>query len=168
MLREVRLMAKVILALDLSLASTGYAVARVEKGKVEVLDYGHVNNKRYARKSQAFRLHRIATVLKDIFKKYPIEEVVKEKGFSKGHVSTQALFKVAGVADLMSFSFGHDNIEELTPATVKKAVTGDGKASKEQVAEALAKYVGELDYATDDESDAVAVLIAYCLKENLI
>jgi crossover junction endodeoxyribonuclease RuvC len=158
----------IILALDLSLASTGYAVGKVEDGKIQILDYGHINNKRYAKKSQAFRLHRIASVLKDIFKKYPIEAVVKEKGFSKGHVSTQALFKVAGVADLMSFSFGHDSIEELTVATIRKAVTGDGKASKEDVANALTVYVGELHYETDDESDAVAVLVAYCLRERLI
>ncbi|MGG4390506.1 crossover junction endodeoxyribonuclease RuvC [Priestia megaterium] len=161
-------MSKVILALDLSLSSTGYAVAKVSKGNIELTEVGHINNKKHAKKSQAYRLHRIASVLKDIYRKHPIEIVVKEKGFSKGHISTQALFKVAGVADLMSFSFGHDNIAELTPAQVKKAVTKNGKASKDEVAVALAKYVGERDYVTDDESDAVAVLVAHCLKESLI
>lgn len=158
----------VILALDLSLACTGYAVGKVEDGKIQLLDVGHINNKKYAKKSQAFRLHRIASVLKDIFKRYLIEAVVKEKGFTKGHVSTQALFKVAGVADLMSFSFGHDGMDEMTVAQIRKAVTGDGKASKEDVANALVVYVGEIEYHTDDESDAVAVLVAYCIKNNLV
>ena len=132
-------MSKVILALDLSLSSTGFAVGKVSKGNIELIKKGHINNKKHAKKSQAYRLHRIASVLKDVFRSHPVDIVVKERGFSKGHISTQALFKVAGVADLMSFSFGHDNMAELTPAQVKKAVTKNGKASKEEVAEALEK-----------------------------
>ncbi|MCM3639677.1 crossover junction endodeoxyribonuclease RuvC [Priestia aryabhattai] len=161
-------MSKVILALDLSLSSTGFAVGKVEQGKIDLIKKGHINNKKHAKKSQAYRLHRIASVLKDVFRSHPVDIVVKERGFSKGHVSTQALFKVAGVADLMSFSFGHDNMAELTPAQVKKAVTKNGKASKEEVAEALEKYVGKQEYSNDDESDAVAVLVAYSLKEGLL
>ena|SRR5579875_2543972 len=158
----------IILSLDLSLSSTGYAVANVVDGEIDLLEKGHINNKKFAKRSQSFRLHRIATVLKDLFKRYPIEVVVKEKGFSKGHISTQALFKVAGVADLMCFSFGHETIEEYTVASIKKAVTGNGKADKQEVADNLHLYVGEIEYETDDESDAVAVLVTYCIDKGLI
>lgn len=157
-----------ILALDLSLSSTGYAVAKVTEGEIDLLEYGHVNNKRFSKRSQAFRLHRIATKLKELFREYPIDVVVKERGFSKGHISTQALFKVAGVADLMCYSFGHETIEEYTVASIKKTVTGNGKADKEEVAQSLSAYVGEREYATDDESDAVAVLVTYCINKGLV
>lgn len=157
-----------ILSLDLSLASTGYAVANVVDGEIDLLEYGSVNNKKYARKSQSFRLNRIALKLRELFKKYPIEVVVKERGFTKGHVSTQALFKVAGVADLMCYTFGHETIEEYTVASIKKAVTGNGKADKAEVANSLHLYVGDQEYETDDESDSVAVLVTYCIDKGLI
>lgn len=158
----------IILALDLSLSSTGFAVGKVEDGQITLLEVGHINNKKYAKRSQAFRLHRIASVLKDIYKRHQIDAVTKERGFTKGHVSTQALFKVAGVTDLMSFSFGHEDIEEYTVAHIKKAVTGNGRADKQEVADSLHVYVGERDYNTDDESDSVAVLVAYCIDKGLI
>ena len=49
---------------------------------------------------------------------------------------------------------------ELAPATIKKLLTGSGKADKETVAKVLTQYVGHHLYASDDESDAVATGIA--------
>ena len=48
-------------------------------------------------------------------------------------------------------------------AEVKKLLTGSGKASKDEVAAALEKYIVKQDYATDDESDAVAIGIAWLI-----
>ena len=41
-------------------------------------------------------------------------------------------------------------------------------AEKDEVASALEQFVGVQDYACDDESDAVAVAIAWLLQKNLI
>lgn len=49
---------------------------------------------------------------------------------------------------------------------MKKILTGSGKASKQDVADALADHVGNLEYASDDESDAVAVGVAWILKHK--
>ena len=57
---------------------------------------------------------------------------------------------------------------EIAPTTVKKLLTGSGKASKEEVAAALERFVGKQEYAVDDESDAVAVGIAWLASQNLI
>jgi crossover junction endodeoxyribonuclease RuvC len=52
---------------------------------------------------------------------------------------------------------------------VKKQVVGKGKAEKEEVAEAVRKLTGyEGEFATFDESDAVAVALAYLLLEGMI
>ena len=59
--------------------------------------------------------------------------------------------------------------EELAPTTVKKLLTGNGKASKADVADAQSQYVGSQVYSTDDESDAAAVGIAWLIaKKHLI
>lgn len=167
---------KLILALDLSLSSTGFAIGKVVDSKVKLLEIGHINNKRYAKQTQAYRLNEIAKRLTSLYEQYPIDIVIKERGFVNGRaVATQALFKVAGVADLISFTHGHSIDTEIPPTTIKKQVTGDGKADKQKVMRAVETYLGRdvkglslVQFATDDESDAVALLIAFCIKEGLI
>lgn len=62
--------------------------------------------------------------------------------------------------------------ENLTPSSVKKLVTGNGKAEKPDVAEHVrrllrlgADYTFKVGY---DESDAAAVVLAYLIREQLI
>lgn len=93
---------------------------------------------------------------------------VREKGFSRFPHETQALFKAVGVADLAAWKTCQTEFVELAPTTVKKRLTGSGKASKEDVAVALERYVGKVTYATDDESDAVAVGIAWLKHRKII
>ena len=51
---------------------------------------------------------------------------------------------------------------------IKKLLTGSGKASKEEVAAALEKYVGQQNYAVSDESDAVAAGVAFLIQTGQI
>ena len=86
---------------------------------------------------------------------------VREKGFSRFPHETQALFKVVGVADLAAWRTSKTEFVEIAPTTVKKLLAGSGKATKEEVATALETYVGNHKYEVDDESDALAVGIAW-------
>ena len=58
--------------------------------------------------------------------------------------------------------------DEVHPKAVKKLVANDQLAEKQAVADALPQFVGEREYACDDESDAVAVGLAWLLEEGLI
>lgn len=93
---------------------------------------------------------------------------VREKGFSRFPHETQALFKVIGVADLAAWKTCRTEFVEIAPTTVKKLLTGSGKASKQEVAAALERYVGKQTYTTDDESDAIAVGIAWLKRQKII
>lgn len=79
-----------------------------------------------------------------------------------------ALHKVVGVSDLYAWAFGNRQFEEIPPKTIKRFLTGDMNADKEMVARSLTKYVGKLDYESDDESDAVAVGIAWLMLKGYI
>lgn len=160
-------MGEVILALDLSLASTGYSVLKVEAGQVEVIHVGHINNKKFSKKSHGFKLYQIFVSLKQTIEEYQPTVVVKEMGFSKGHRATQALFKVAGVADMLAYGKGFAEVHEIAPLTIKATVGGHGKASKEEVEKGLNKYLVSVPkFANDDESDSVAVGVAWLLKNK--
>ena len=93
---------------------------------------------------------------------------VREKGFSRFPHETQALFKVVGVADLAAWRTSKTEFVEIAPTTVKKLLTGSGKASKEDVAASLRQYVGKQAYAVDDESDAVAVGVVWLIMNKMV
>ncbi len=97
-----------------------------------------------------------------------IDIFVRERAFSRFPHETQTLHKVVGVADLAAWRYSSDIFQELAPTTIKKLLTGNGKATKEEVAGALTRYVGQQHYATDDESDAVAVGVAWLLQQKLL
>lgn len=94
--------------------------------------------------------------------------LVREKGFFKFPAETQVQCKVIGVTDLYAWAYGGKEFDEVAPKAVKKQVTGNASASKEEVAAILTHYVGEQEYECDDESDAVAVGIAWLVQNNLI
>lgn len=160
-----------LLALDLSLSSTGYAVIQWEEGCATVLEVGHIDNKRKGRMkwSHGKRLMNIYEELSFVINSYPdIELVVREKGVSRFNRSTQVLFRVVGVVDLLLEEYELQPSKEITISETKKVITGDGKAEKATVATAVQQYLTEkATFANDDESDAVAVGVAYCIKEEL-
>lgn len=80
----------------------------------------------------------------------------------------EVLHKVVGVSDLYAWGFGGREFDEIHPKTIKKLVANDQLAEKEAVAAALIQFVGQREYACDDESDAVAVGIAWLLQQEMI
>ena len=80
----------------------------------------------------------------------------------------EVLHKVVGVADLYAWGFGNKEFEEIHPKAIKKLVANNQLAEKEEVAAALPQFVGEREYECDDESDAVAVGIAWLLQNGML
>lgn len=93
---------------------------------------------------------------------------VRERAFSRFARETQTLNKVVGIADLAVWDITQSSFSEIAPTTVKKLLTGSGRASKDEVAAALSDYLGEQTYATSDESDAAAVGVAWLIQNDLI
>lgn len=93
---------------------------------------------------------------------------VRERGFSRFATETQTIFRMVGVTDLVLWDVARTSFEQLAPKEVKRLITDDGRATKEKVCETLPQFVGEQEYKTDDESDAVAVGIAWLLKSGHI
>ncbi len=112
--------------------------------------------------------------LKDIFQRYGhFDVVVREKGFSRFANTTQLLFRVVGVADLIAYQEGGiKSIEELPPTVVKSIVAGYSKADKLEVEEGVRQLLSQdqknVKFYSDDESDSVAVALTYCIKKGLL
>ena len=93
------------------------------------------------------------------------------KGGSKR--STQLVFGAWSAVDMALGSYGYhiDAKDEITPTQVKKAVTGKGKAEKDEVEQGVRKRLKLPDNyifsnnSGGDASDATAVAIAW-IDEN--
>jgi crossover junction endodeoxyribonuclease RuvC len=161
-------MSELVLGMDLSLSCPAFCVGRVTEGMVEILHLSHVKTKQ--KDSHGARLRAIFNHLETVLADFPeIKHVVREKGFSRHARTTQTLFKVVGISDLVSNHFGHNDIAEIAPTTIKKYVAGSGRADKEEVLVNLGRFLyTPVDFANTDESDAAGVVVAYMIQKKLL
>lgn len=165
-----------ILALDIS-GSPGFAVVEVKtlKGgpRVSLLHVTHAKTDASNTDSERYSYIEAKTV--QVVHEYgPFDAVVREH-FTKGgnKRSTQIVFGAWAAVDSALGRYGYaisaDN--EITPSAVKLAAAGNGKADKAEVeagVRRILKLPADFAFATDDESDAVAIAIAYLKREGLI
>jgi crossover junction endodeoxyribonuclease RuvC len=154
------------LGLDLSLSSPGFAIIEVADGIPRLIAATHV--KTSAKQTDGQRLFQISLGLAEFIRDYPFDGIIREKGFSRFVKATQQIWQVIGVINRDLYDY---RITDVSPTTVKKTLTGDGKADKALVADAVRRLLrlGE-DYRfkTDDESDACAVVLAHLIAEGVV
>jgi crossover junction endodeoxyribonuclease RuvC len=153
-----------VLGLDVSMNSTGWAVLSISEGVVQYVDSGII--KANTKLSHGRRLRKQREEFRKIMKKYPISFVAREAGFSRHTKSTQTLFKAYGVTEEF---FAEKDLVEYAASTIKKVVTGNGKASKEEVEDSIRETLNLPNYkfASDDESDAIGVALTLIEKMEL-
>lgn len=96
------------------------------------------------------------------------EQALDKQGGPRNSRVIEVLHKVVGIADLYAWALGSRQFVEIHPKTIKKLVTNNQLAEKDVVASSLKQFVGEEKYDCDDESDAVAVGIAWLLQQDML
>lgn len=157
-----------ILGLDVSLTSTGYAIVELfSDGSYRLVDKGRV--KTYSKDPDGVRLWKIRLKISEILDKYSIGYVVRERGFTGGSpLSTQQIFKATGVIEQVLAERGLKEITQIAPTSIKKLLTGNGRASKDDVARAVDIYFPMQVWESDDVSDAVAVILSLMKQKGII
>ena len=152
----------IILGIDPGLNSTGYGIIRAESGRCSLEAAGAIRPS--ARQPLPQRLHQLHAGLSRIIDTHRPELAVIEALFvHHQYLTTAALMAHArGVACLVSAQFSVPLVEYL-PTRIKKALTGHGSASKEQVAKAVDLWIGGgIDSRwPSDTTDALALAIAH-------
>lgn len=140
----------------------GYGVLGVNGKKTEVIVLGVIQLSKF--ESHYKRLHRIFERVSGLAAQYLPDEVALEAPFfGKNVQSMLKLGRAQGVA--MAAVLSRDiPVAEYAPRTIKMAVTGNGQASKEQVANMLKHLL----HMTDDQmpklldaTDALAVALTH-------
>lgn len=162
-----------VLAADLSLRRPGFCLLELRKtqndfAEITKIDLMSVNNKNASKKSHGELLDDIIVAFQKFCPTIGTVYLVRETEVMKMKVpSERSLSKVVGIMDWAAW-WTNKEWYSIYPTSVKKLITGSGKAEKNEVAEALEKYVGKQDYKCDDESDATAVAIAWLIQQGQI
>ena len=161
---------RVILGLDPGTASTGFGVLSVSGNRFRALDYGVIDTPSGLRIEQ--RLEIVFAEVSQILQSHRPDYTAVESLFFNTNVSTAlAVGHARGVA-LLACSRAGCEVFEYTPQQVKMAVTGYGKATKEQVTEMVRVLLGLSDPPKPDHAaDALGAAICHAntlgLRERL-
>jgi crossover junction endodeoxyribonuclease RuvC len=153
----------IILGVDPGTLMTGFGIIEVERGRYSVLTFDVVKNS--GDDSMPIRLKRIYRGLCEIIDRYHPDEFAIETAFyGKNAQSALKIGHARGVSILAAVNYDIPTTE-YSPREVKKSVTGNGAASKQQVQFMVQSYL-KLREAPKyfDASDALAVAMCHSFR----
>ena len=151
----------VVLGIDPGLNVTGYGIMSVNDAQLHMMAAGDIRVPRG--KPLTHRLAFLHDELSQLIARYRPTIMVLETVFThQRYMATAALIAHArGVACLAAHEHGLA-FAEYSPARVKKALSGNGRASKAQVARMVGQWLGRDDASLSaDATDALALAIAH-------
>lgn len=173
----------IALGIDQGYANLGYALVKynIHTNKYNVLSYGTITTN--SKDEIQDRLLVIFNKLKDIIIKNNIDMMSCERLFVNGDrqasgnkrrnksVSIVRTNMSTGIIYLLSSMYGIE-IKDFPPTTVKKQLTGNGRADKEEIIKVVEDLMTKqgLKVKTNHESDAIAIAITAISSkiENLL
>lgn len=161
-------MESIILGIDPGTTIMGFGIISVENKKMKLMAVDELILKKYD--THQLKLQKIFTTtlkLIDLYK--PDEVAIEAPFFGKNVQSMLKLGRAQGVA--MAAALYRDvPIVEYSPKKIKMAITGNGNASKEQVAEMLKTLLNLKQFPTQylDASDGLAAAVCHFYNRNTI
>jgi crossover junction endodeoxyribonuclease RuvC len=157
---------RLVLGIDPGTAVTGYGVVAMEGRTPTLVECGVI---RTAPKDPLpARLRDIHDGVRELIERHRPDTVAVEDVFYARNVRTTVVLGHARGVILLAAAHADVDIKEYPPAEIKKAITGSGAATKEQVQFMVTKLL-RLKHAPEpvDASDGVAAALCACLATTL-
>ena len=154
-----------ILGIDPGTINCGYAILEKDVNNIKLIEAGLIKIKS---KELQYQIVELVEGLDLITSKHKIDEVAIEDIFFA--FNPKSVIKLAQFRGALSLKILQDfgNFSEYTPLQIKKAVTGNGKAQKEQVAFMVKRLLGiKKEIKPLDISDAIAVALTHAQRINI-
>tara|TARA_B100000378_G_scaffold115402_1_gene92591 strand:+ start:778 stop:1248 length:471 start_codon:yes stop_codon:yes gene_type:complete len=147
----------IIIGIDPGLARVGYGIIEASNGNKKLLDCGIIETPKG--KLEEKRLLEIFQDLQKLINKWKPNYAAVEKFFFYKSSTTISVVQARGVI-MMTLGLLDIPISEYSPAQIKLAVSGSGKANKKEILNAVMLELN-LDYAPkpDDSADAIAIAL---------
>lgn len=153
---------EIILGIDPGIVNIGYGLVKVTPNTKKLIEYGVIVSKH---SEQTDRLLNIYNSFSLIFNKYSINKVVFERPTAlKGEVG-ENIQQALGVVKLLVGMHSITTLVHCSAKGLKKVVTDNAKASKQEVQEAVRKYFSLSTVPSPDHAaDALGCVIWYLKK----
>jgi len=149
----------IILGIDPGTRNMGYALINLEKGKILLVEAGLIKIK--ADELQ-YQIPQMVEAFEEIFKNHIIDEVAIEDIFYAHNPKTTIKLAQFRGAIMLTVLQQFGQFSEYTALQVKQALTGNGKATKEQVSFMVKRLLNiKKEIKPLDITDAMAVAITH-------
>ena len=157
---------RIILGLDPGTNIMGFGVIGIENKKAYLIDLGIFNLSKL--EDQTLKLKGIFDQTSEIIQKFkPDELAIEAPFFGKNVQSMLKLGRAQGVAIGAALNKSM-MVNEYSPRKIKQSVTGNGNASKEQVAAMLQKLLSFEDIPKYlDATDGLAVAVCHYFSKGI-
>jgi len=159
----------IILGVDPGTATTGYGVIRVVGETFDAVKWGLITTDKSL--SSGVRFLSIYTQLTGIIQKHTPSVIAIEKVFFATNAKTA--ISVGQAQGVMFLCAAQNKVEvvEYAPGTIKKAISGDGRADKKMIQQSLRNIFGAKIRSSarkkthfDNEADGLAVALTHALS----
>ncbi len=155
----------IILGIDPGTRNLGYSIIELKNSKIALVEAGLLRFKTVELREQ---IRELSDGIEAIIKNHNIDEVSIENIFFAHNPKTVIKLAQFRGALCLKIILTIGKYEEYTPLQVKKAITGNGKASKEQVAFMVRRLLGiTKEIKPFDITDAMAVAITHAQRVRL-
>ncbi len=146
-----------ILGIDPGLAASGWGIVQTEGSALHFIDSGTIKTSSKAPLSE--RLMQIHTVLENVITNHNITHVALEETFQNSN--PQSSLKLGHARGVAMLTAGLHNLpcHEVSATHVKKTITGNGRASKEQIMMMVKVLLPKAQFDSDHAADALAIAI---------
>lgn len=160
-----------ILGIDPGTATTGYGFLRVNPKSYDVLSFGLIETNKDDEPSK--RLRQIYLQINKLLRDQKPDILAIEKIFFATNAKTAIRVGQAQGVMLLSAAKYNTAVYEYAPGTIKKVVTGSGRADKKEVQQSLRKILGAKVRSKkrqkthfDNAADALAVALCHAETEK--
>jgi crossover junction endodeoxyribonuclease RuvC len=157
----------IVVGIDPGTAATGYGVvARDRGGAVSLLECGVIRTQ--SGDPLPARLRQIHEGVVEVLVRHAADVLAVETAFYGRNVRTTVVLGHARAAAMLAAAMRDLPVAEYSPAEVKNAVTGSGRASKEQM-QYMVQQLLRLRTVPEpaDAADGVAVALCHCQAAGL-
>jgi len=157
---------RTILGVDPGTNILGWGIVKATGKRLELIDLGHLDMKKISDPYE--KLHEIYTSLITICENYgPTESSFEAPFFGKNVQSMLKLGRAQGVAIAACFAQGM-TVHEYAPKKIKQSITGNGNASKEQLAKMLQSILQLKEIPKYlDATDGVAAAVCHFYQNGV-
>jgi len=147
----------IILGIDPGTTRIGYGVIKKTSGKLECLDYGIIA---HFEKDRSEQIRRVGESISNLIKKHKPQIFGIEKiFFFKNQRTIIPVSEMRGVI-MTLLALNNIPMQEYTPLQIKQAVSGYGRAEKNQVQRMVKIILGlKENIKPDDAADGLAIAI---------